>query len=379
LAELKYFMQHLADYCKGTPITCLDTFIGLVQHDLGEMLEEYNNEINILPEMDLTRILQVQDGQQIDQHKKSGMLGVYGNIVFSTALHGIFLSFLTGTFERASVVGDDAAGIITEEEWQIPSILKRLQSLGHVHPEKVEEWGPDCDVSDSHGWQFLKRPLDRIANNVFIGRLLDIPLAIYGAEPENDLHTVDAGSLKERITAIVSQVSRLLDRLHQFESSLNEESIDFALRYCQILFKSQSLPITGALPPYHHRDLGEPIHLVMPILARESVSRPWFEVLCEELAGRSFTLLRSTLVSEEIPDRFRFEGQMTQGTSTRLFTIAADLGFVDRGLQSIFYVLNGDTRLMLRRWIDGELHVVYDFTYIREPPRWWMDAYSTLY
>jgi hypothetical protein len=378
LTELKHFVGHLADFCKGTTVTCLDTYIGLVQHDLGELLESYNNETNILPEMDLTRILHVLEGRQIDHHQKSGMLGVYGNISLSTALHGILLSFLTGTFERASVVGDDAAGIITDEEWSIKGILKALQSIGHVHPEKLQYWGPESEASDTHGWQFLKRPLDRISNNVFAGLLLDFPLAIYGAAVEEDLHTVNPGSKRDRIKAIVMQCSRLLDRLHQYESQLSEESIAFALRYCQVLFRSQDLPITGALPPYQHHDLREPLQLLMPILARESVSRPWLDVLREELSGRSFTILKHSW-STVIPDRYRFDGQIESGTSSPLFTIADDLGFVKKEVSRAYYVLTPETGRLLRQWIDGELDAVYEYTYLREPPKWWTDAYLTLY
>jgi hypothetical protein len=377
LTELKHFMDNLAEFCRGTKISCIDTSTGMVQYDLGDILDQYNLTVNKRPEMDGTTIFKSQ-GERIPlHHNKSGMLGVYGNIVWSSALHGLFLAFLTGSFESSGVIGDDAAGVIQDDEWSLGALLQCLRGIGDVHKEKLQEWGPGILSTGTYGWQFVKRPLERISNRMYPGALIDLPLLFYVCDPLHDFHTQSAGSIIDRRKAIISQVSRLYDRLHQFESRLSEESIEFAIRYTQIVFSALDLPTTGALPschPYRHE---KGIPMMLPILDRKSVSRPWIEVLTEELDGQTFTLPKFAW-SPEIPESYRYEGQETEGTSHPLFSIGEDLGFIRKVMRPVHYRLGSDVAGLLKFWYNGDLRSVYAYTYTDEPPKWWRDVYSDI-
>jgi hypothetical protein len=378
LTELKYFVAELATFCEDTRIRIIDTHEGIIEQNLCDFLQSYNDGVNIRATFDVTRIFDVLDGPAIMMHQKSGMLGVYGNIVLSTFLHGLFLTFMTGSHDQACVVGDDAGGLFQMREWSLSDVIKTLSTIGIIHPDKSESWIGEQDVSSTHGWQFLKRPLDRIGNSIYTGILLDLPLAHYAATVDNDFHTADAGSLHERVRAIVMQSCRLLDRMHIYESRLDEDSIAFALGYLQDLFVHLQLPTRGALPPIYHPSLKEPIRLVMPVLDRRSVARPWLHVVKEELVGTSFTVPRFGWSAVD-PEPWRFDGQEFEATSTPLLTLAVDLGIMSQVMEATFLVLDRDTQLILDALVAGDLRTVYSYKYLCEPPSWWRCAfYETL-
>jgi len=371
LCELKYFMAELGDWCRGTTVKLVDTFQGLVEQDLGELILEYNESVNYRALMDLTRIFEIQDEERfIVAHQKSGMLGVYGNIVWSTALHGLFLTFIAGSFSAANVVGDDAGGLFKKREWSIVDLLETLRLLGIINAEKMEEWKDGRTDGYSTGWQFLKRPVDRISNHLVTGILFDIPLAIYVSGTTEDIHTADLGDLRSRIKAFTMQTCRLFDRMHIYESKLSEEEIDFALEYLAACYRSFRLPPEGSLPPFTHSELIRPLPLAIPILSRDSVSRPWLDVLIDESGGKLFSLPRGSWYELDL-ESFISVGQEFDCTSLRLLSLGEDLEFIEKRLNVVWYRLDGYSSQLLQGFVGGLLRPVYTWTYLAEPPLWW--------
>jgi hypothetical protein len=369
---LKYFMSCFGEWCRGTKVTLVDTFEGMIERDLGELLLEYNESVNYRALMDLTRIYEVPGGGErfIMAHQKSGMLGVYGNIVWSTGLHGLFLTFLAGSFSAANVVGDDAGGLFKKREWSVLDLLETLKLLGAVNAEKLEVWEDGRTNGYSTGWQFLKRPVDRIANHLVTGLLFDLPLAVYVTGATSDIHTADLGDLRSRIKAFIMQTCRLFDRMHIYESRISEDEIEFALTYLSACYRSFRLPPEGSLPPFTHSSLEKSLPLAIPILSRESISRPWLDVLIDESGGRLFSLPRGSFYELDL-ESFISVGQEFDCTTKKLLSLAEDLEYLEKRKTIVWYRLDDMSSKLLRCFVEGLLRPVYTYTYISEPPLWW--------
>jgi hypothetical protein len=282
MSELKYFLERLGEWCIGTEVKIVDTNRGVVVHDLGRLILEYNTSVNCGARMDITRIYNLDEPQTLE-HNKSGMLGVYGNIVWSTALHGIFLTFVTGEFDLSNVVGDDAQALLNKMEWSALDFISTLRLIGNINEERTEFWMTGYHAEDSTGWQFLKRPFDRLGNHLYTGLLFDIPLAVYVCPEDDGVHSADLGSFRDRVKAFIMQTCRLLDRLHIYECHLSEEELDFALGYLTTCYRELRLPPEGSLPPFSHSQMKGALHLAIPILHRESIARPWLDVLARRI------------------------------------------------------------------------------------------------
>jgi len=171
LHEFRYFMEALAEICRGKTVTILDGHNGLIEKDLGDLLSEYNAECNDWPKFDVSSVCEVVD---LILNHNTGMLGVPGNISGCTLLHGIFLVFVLGC-TLCKVVGDDAIGLFDESEMTRQELLDILKLLGKVAEEKLEFWGASNNTSDDY-WKYTKRPISRLPGGVIHqGELVDWP------------------------------------------------------------------------------------------------------------------------------------------------------------------------------------------------------------
>jgi hypothetical protein len=372
MTELKHFLRELAQFCVGTTIWLVDTYHGLIQEDLGHLIESYNQEVNCGTMLDISRIFEVREGGPVlEPHRRSGPLGCYGNIVFSTALHGIFLAYIAGSETKACCVGDDAGGLFANVEWSVPDLLSTLQLLGDVAAEKTEVWRKGSEQSEGeNGWQFLKRPVDRLSNQLLTGILFDFPLAVYAASVPQDFHTVDLGSSSDQIKAFVMQFCRLLDRLHQYSHRISDEDVDFVLSFATACYRNLQLPVEGALPPVPHPRLSADLRLAIPILHTRSIREPWLDVLCNEFAGVLFTLPKTTY-DKVGPSPFITVGQQFECSGHRALQLGIDMGFLEKEMEVKMIRMDEASAIMLNDFMCGDLMILYNFTFIESPPLWW--------
>jgi len=109
----KPFIDALATYCSGTNISIMDTRLGPIEIDLGDLLREYN-EMNHLPEYDCPALF---ESLVNSRHGVAGFLGVNGNIMSCTFLHGAFLLQLCDYEDECGCAGDDAVVICEDEQY----------------------------------------------------------------------------------------------------------------------------------------------------------------------------------------------------------------------------------------------------------------------
>jgi hypothetical protein len=108
LDEAPRFIDALAEFFAGVKVQLVDHKEGLTDIDLGDLLRSFNQSCNIFPEFDIGGLGDFSDGPHYLIEHSCGMLGVPGDILSKTILHGIHLCFVTGSMHRARCIGDDA-------------------------------------------------------------------------------------------------------------------------------------------------------------------------------------------------------------------------------------------------------------------------------
>lgn len=217
LHEIINFTTALATFLQGTKVTIIDTHQGPISMDLGDMMATFNDACNRTPQFDIGGLSWTRKGyEECLLHHNCGMLGVPGNIASCTLLHGIHLIMALSSM-LAKVVGDDALGAGEESKETVNPLLA---NIGHVHPEKVEEWVDGEDRDDTGegydtSWQYVKRPIDLVDSRIVCGTQLTWPSLGVMLGLDDGVHTIQQRSEEDRIrltakmlTSFLAQYSR---------------------------------------------------------------------------------------------------------------------------------------------------------------------------
>jgi len=163
LCEFPRFCEELGHFLRGYEAKRFNTHTGLEEFDLGDLILDYNKTCNVNGEFDVSKVVHMDDGSSrlILEHHVAGMLGVYGNITGSTALHGIVGLVIAGHEDRINTIGDNAAGMFDTEVMGVAEIKDQIRLLGDISDDKFEIWERDQDDEDDDvSWKFVKRPLN---------------------------------------------------------------------------------------------------------------------------------------------------------------------------------------------------------------------------
>jgi hypothetical protein len=156
MEEQKFFVKELAQFFMGVDVRIMDEVDGLVEADLGVLLEEYNAVCNWYPEVSLERCFQ----ERITiSHSLASMLGIFGNLMTCTSAHGISVLMLHQSELSDNVAGDDGVDDETDSGGHLPGVI---DSLGTV------EWTKTYPSTDPYP-VCLKRPLLVSASGVDLG------------------------------------------------------------------------------------------------------------------------------------------------------------------------------------------------------------------
>lgn len=400
LSELKFFLFHLADAMSGTPVDILDVRHGVMQIDLGDLIRDYNNEVNIHQGIDLRRIFEgAEDNEFFQSH--NGSLGVQGNIVFSTCLHGIALGGITDNPEEDSCVGDDALAKILKATLLL--FITCVNNLGYINQdkfvtiEKPPQEDPQRQARESY--KYLKRPVSvDVFGQIITGDLDFFPSFADALHPQGDgIHTSTVSRESEKlIRTFVMQWGRFLHlhcKTHHLSWTL-ENDLLVILSCVQAVYGKYGLPRSGAIPgvsvkveygegkfsEYRWETLNA---FVPPCDSLDVFETDWLEQVYTSFAGR--TLNRPVRVGGEIliPFATRVGDRFTVTSNQPLLRLLEALGHVDvepvvrevqfddvllRKLQSEFYDQpEGDVERML-----------VDVT-VNSLPEWYFDVASRYY
>lgn len=353
--ECRCFILSLARLARGYKVLIIDTFLGPITKDLGDMFEEYYEACCNYPSFDATRLCGdlLQDDILLLIHN-CGMLGVPGNISSCTLGHGIHLASAVGSTINCRVVGDDASGMI---ERMTRSMLKDVTSpIGVIAEEKFVIWNEEeeHELEETQRWHYTKRPVEFYQNSFFVGKQVVWPSIASAFGWVDDFHTVHPA--KDEYTRIKKVSSSLLSFAMQFRYfEPTEEEIGFAERFIRIVYEEsvESSPLYQAL----HREFVVPRSLGGAGVMSELTSQYWNSVVrLPDFEERG--------APDQIVRGMWFESKMSKAVG-----LARDLGYatVEPKFRDI---LVREESSYFERWISKDFRPIYDINVYDTVPGW---------
>jgi hypothetical protein len=375
MAELKYFLYDLAEFCEDIPVQILDLHYGLQDTTLGRIIHDYNLSINVDHPFDLGPILGEQE-PLILVSRLAGLLGIYGNIVFSTTLAGINLMCLVGDEDKANTVGDDSEAKEDESPGRWKELVAGVRCIGDVEQGKFEVFrhrDTESGVIDS--WHFLKRPFRRSGDIIETGYMLDWPMISLVLDCTSKVHTEKFESLVFRRKKFVTQTARFLTLLEEIPQSPVEYDVEFAYSYLRWAYSHLNLPKDGRLPG-HSRVGCE--HLAIPAVdVVPDVG--WIEYLAQRKSHMGAALREPQAVEETRIDGVDWvEGDVFIKRGSAGLGLASRMGVVESKplWQTNYYPKV--TVFQLTEYIQSTARPLYEHTVVRDPPKWFHDAICLL-
>jgi hypothetical protein len=236
LHEHSSFLYCLGRYCRGHRITIVDSFLGYVHLDLGELILEYNSACYNLPEFEVV----FEDLHYVVCHLVASMLGIYGNIDSAKFIHGAVLLQTCESTAELNVAGDD--GIVsTDNEDETSSVVSRL---GTISREKTFNTFED-------GCVHLKRPIKQNANKLQTEKFAFWP------SPEYTIHRNQLDPRYPRLASMTKSeiqhaaASSVVSFLQQLETAeVHSDDIPIVRAYLNEYYNSLGLPYHGSVPQF---------------------------------------------------------------------------------------------------------------------------------
>lgn len=238
--ECKRFLDELASWCTGHYTTIVDAREGLVRKDIGAMISEYNQSMNYCADYSLEKI-GLEFDEMLGYHNRAGFLGVYGNINFSTFVHGASLLMVVQSTDEVNVAGDDAHYVETSGFESVADLT--INANGYLEWSKVFR-------SDQVGAVCLKRGLEQIDQRIIPFMMAIFPSfsnlgRLFGYNAPQFPNERMTG--RQKLSLVGNELFRFLRGLHL--SGITDD-LDKAIDIIQAIYVSASLPKLGSLPPY---------------------------------------------------------------------------------------------------------------------------------
>jgi len=334
LSELRYFLYWLCRYLEDSlyvqqhPLRLFDYRQGVIEAPIFELLDQYNKTVNEQAEFSIFRLIDDTLDSGTRYMQNSGMLGVPGNIGFSTTLHGLHTAAFCGD-TKSVCVGDDAKGFTHEKE----SLKAHIRVLGKIHPDKFDELGVIADGDERHTWKFVKRPLMRDAYGLHRGYLYKLPIypIVYGIVPENRTAR-DWDNMSDRIHKFVSMVGSFFWELFRYPQTDDMTETDFDAMidmichwYCKL-----KIPLNGAFPG--HQVAGE-VTLRMsvpPVTKYDPRQVDWSEELWDRRPQKYFSV-PMRVMTQVAPPESPYLGERFLATSSMFLGAMEDIGCIQKG------------------------------------------------
>lgn len=235
--ESKHFLRALAEFCRGHTIDVVDAFEGILTLDLGELLSDYST-MNDIPQYSMERIHSYYTST-VHHQNVAGFLGVYGNLMSSTFLHGASMFQVVDEEDKLNIAGDDGhfAEVAGMEDRTTPII----RGNGVVAMEKefaTYENGAVC----------LKRGIVQfgprlIQKSMIIWPSISLTLEKMGIPSR---HHTNTGLTKRELKEVVA--SDMMRFLRSIFSAGRIEDAEYVVTYCNNFFDQTGLPKDGSVP-----------------------------------------------------------------------------------------------------------------------------------
>lgn len=386
LHELRYFLywviRGLED--RGDPsVVLLDYKDGLVTVKATDLLHEYNETVNINAPFSIHRIIDKyalhDDFETADyQQQNSGMLGVPGNIGFSTACHGYAIDQVSER-EKSLSVGDDGFSSRYDDPFEV--LFPQIKNIGRLHLGKTQTIPPGFDGPG----KFVKRRLERTEYGFFIDFLLKLPLPVliderYGGRSPPDMDDYRrAKNIATTMGGLVWSITEHFDELDTHDFTILEE-------FMKICYASFKFSFHGALPgsSFHVDGVDYTATFAYPpIIFSESdgfwpFQTDWLEYLFDRPLDGPVSIPvmvpRSDPMLPEVGDTF-------YAPQNKCWKVLEDLAIVeDLGIQTerVSYIGEANRR-RLRAFIkhtERDLFALYEYRLLKEVPDRFLFMYA---
>lgn len=314
--ECKHFLDRLADWCRDDWVSIVDPLEGEVQVCLGDLISEYNQSMNYRAEYSLERICH-EFFEMLEYHNQAGFLGIYGNINFSTFVHGGSLLMCVEEEDEANTAGDDAH--YAEEHGNEYLSDRIILSNGLFEYTKLFR-------GDQAGAVCLKRGLTTVEGRIFPKKMLVFPSfanlgLIFGyLSPQFPPKVYQKTS---PVDIVCTEIFRFLRGL--FLSQVDQD-LDIILELLTAIYESARLPKYGELPPYGHRLIP-----ALPDTTASMISITPLEVLLHYhfSGGAILPKFHTEFDDDESLDHHLYADDQWVGTMTKKLRYLDVLGYVD--------------------------------------------------
>jgi len=380
LVDFKRFCGEFADFMTGTMVKIYDTRYGIKEVDIGHLLHHYNDTCNKDGQFSLTRITYPGDRQPpeyvILEHKVAGMLGVFGNIVGSTALHGIVGIQICGGDDYGNFIGDDA-GIVNMEmdNFEIYQVKEAIRTIGEIAEEKFEIFEDNDEAfDDTDSWHYTKRPIVVKGGGISQSWMPEFPLLAPARGLRLNHCTVPLQAFRLRRRVFVRQVTRFLNSLHLHRALVDEADWDLVQFILRESYAKLQLPPYGALPRLENRWIDGRPHgddlVVVPPITGDVLEKGWRQVLQErvEVEGGTIRIPRFD-EGGDLP-RILAEGSIFVYRSDRVLSLLSKLGVVERTVLFEDRLATEETLERYFDFLDGNLQPLYEYQVLSDYGPW---------
>jgi len=382
LADFKSFVFELGTFCKGRTVKIFDTHTGVEEVDLGDIILEYNALCNHDPLFSIHRIEGVDSAHPrcIVPHRVAGMLGIYGNIVGCTVLHGLVSISIVGDDNKANTIGDDGAVKYNEEDISTAEVKECLNTIGSIAEEKFELWDKDeMQSEESLGWHYTKRPITVDHHIVVTQWMPDFPILPVILGIKDGQHTLPVQDFISRRRLAIKQTCRLFDSLFRHRQFLTPLDISTVLDLIKRVFVKMRLPCYGSFPVLRYRNAYPKegwfpdSALCIPALCEESIFEGWFSVLRQKGYETAIVRVPVTIGADPVPVDF-VAGISFKGYDSKLLGLMEQIGVVTKECLYEELLITDEVISRLDDLITRKARKVYEYTVTCDYYPW-----STLY
>jgi hypothetical protein len=314
--ECKYFLRDLSRWCHGTTMRIVDAVEGVKLVDLGDLISDYNDRMNFSPSYSLERIAS-EFAEVFEFHNRAGFLGVYGNINFSTFLHGGSLLMIVESEDEANVAGDD--GHYNEEDGMEDVADRIIGANGIMEITKTFR-------SDQIGAVCLKRGLIQVDSRCLQKIMLIFPSIanigrLFGFRPPQFPPPTRKTKAEYR-GQIGNELFRFLRAIFLSQMSLDLTDL---LDLLHALYTTARLPEHGMLPPF-----GPHLIPVLPMQSSDCYTHSPLDVLLRHHFSEGVIVPKFLQIGEEdgSDDPPLYQNGTWEGTVTRKLKYLSVLEYV---------------------------------------------------
>jgi len=334
LSDLRYMLYHLARGLEKEEIyvSIVDYRLGLLRVPSWELLDQYNKLININAPYDIERIRESasyfdNEAIRVFYQQNSGMLGVPGNIGFSTANHGLIVSMAVDE-TKGCCVGDDGLRL-GKTPFAESALCEDLQLLGVMHPEKDGELAPD----NPGPLRFVKRGWyrpDTLGDfRLFRDFLFDLPIPsiIDGEYGNRDIFPLP--SKYERARKVGTAAGGVLWQIHEHRYEISDQEIILLEIYLRLAYHKVGLSPIGGLPGKFLKQHGT-ISFAYPCIDFDRYDPRWYEWLdfqFEQIHQTSFSIPLDTPKAWKMP--FGRKGDVVYWGRNKFVKVFEDIEVVE--------------------------------------------------